>query len=36
MTDLPVRWRMGDFKKWREPSNDDFEMGWEGGGVDTS
>ena len=30
MTDLLVRWRMGDFKKWE----DDFEMRG-GGGVDT-
>ena len=29
MTDLPVRWGMGDFKKWGDPSNggDGFEMG---------
>lgn len=34
MTDLPVRWGDGSFKKWGNPSNggDDFEMG---GGVGT-
>ena len=35
MTDLPVKWGMGDFKKWGgDPSNGGMILKW--GGVDTT